>query len=83
MLYVLQFLYAVCMFSYYIFKDLVQRQFLISRLVRENDRNVWNFNIKAIKRHIFDIMEFPQFENGTKFDKPVLFVRGEMSNYIT
>ena len=64
-------------------KDLVQRQFLVSRLVRENDRNEWNFNIKAIKRHIVDIMEFPLFERSDRFDKPTLFVRGEMSNYVT
>jgi hypothetical protein len=54
---------------------------LVSRLTIENGKPRWHFNIDSIKDHVDDIMGFPEF--NTKFEKPTLFIGGELSSYIT
>jgi len=64
------------------------RQFLLKNLKRnENKQFIWKLNIKTISEYLPQIMdgiEGDRFENGkgiTAF--PVLFIRGEKSNYIS
>jgi len=64
------------------------RQFLLKNLKRKNDKSFgWKLNIETINNYlpqIMDGMDDNLFKNGkgiTGF--PVLFIRGEESNYIT
>lgn len=61
--------------------DPAQRQFILTRLIEKDGKILWGFNINAIINHLSDIMEFPNF--NSKFDKPTLFMGGELSHYIT
>ena len=61
--------------------DPAQRQFIITRLIEKDGKISWGFNINAIINHLSDIMEFPNF--NSKFEKPTLFMGGELSHYIT
>lgn len=68
-------------FIFIIFKDVNQRQYILTRLGERNGKIDWLFNIKAIKEHVHHIMEFEEF--NAQFHKPTLFLGGELSNYIT
>lgn len=64
------------------------RQFLLKNLKRDENKNfAWKLNIKTISNYLPQIMdgiEGDRFSNGkgvTGF--PILFIRGEKSNYIT
>lgn len=46
-----------------------------------NGQIEWGFNLPAVTNHVRDVMEFPNF--GRKFEKPTLFLGGELSNYLT
>lgn len=59
---------------------MAQRQFLLTRVVKIDNKIQWNFNLKAIKNHVESIMHFDRFD--TKFTKPTLFVGGAQSEYI-
>lgn len=63
-------------------RDPNQRQFLLTRVVEINGKIDWHFNLPAIREHIDEIMQFPDF-NGKQFQKPTLFIGGEYSEYIT
>lgn len=64
------------------------RQFLLKNLKRnENKQFTWKLNIKTISKYLPQIMDgidrdqFAQNKGITSF--PVLFIRGEKSNYVT
>jgi len=57
------------------------RQFLLKNLYWiEKEKLAWRFNLIAINANIKTIGE--SLENVNSFDKPSLFVRGDLSNYI-
>jgi hypothetical protein len=62
-------------------KDENQRHFILTRLVQENGKIQWGFNLNSIRNHVRDVMEFPNFTK--KIEKPTLFLGGAKSNYIT
>ena len=58
------------------------RQFLLKNLYwKEKDKLDWRFNLSALNRHIEEVGEpvYPE----TPFNKPMLFIKGENSNYIS
>jgi abhydrolase domain-containing protein 11 len=61
--------------------DPAQRQFILTRIIEKNGRICWGFNINSIITNLTNIMEFPNF--NSKFEKPTLFIGGELSHYIT
>ncbi len=63
-------------------RDPNQRQFLLTRVVEVDGKIDWHFNLPAIRDHIDEIMQFPNF-NDRQFLKPTLFIGGEYSEYIT
>jgi len=67
-------------------KDDRTRQFLLKNLVRNNHGFAWAIHVEALKKNLPEIMDGPDFTK-LKFDKeainfPVLFIRGEKSEYI-
>ncbi len=61
------------------------RQFLIKNLKRQKDKFFWKINLQAIKSNVNEIMKgFDNNEvNNIKIKNlPVLFIKGEKSNYI-
>ena len=61
--------------------DFVIRQFLMKNLYRLNSGKFSFYpNIKVLEKSISIIEKFPY--TGGKFNKPVLFLKGERSNYI-
>jgi pimeloyl-ACP methyl ester carboxylesterase len=62
-------------------KDTPTRQFLLKNLYRKNDTDfAWRFNLQVLNDNIENI-GISQLNNPS-FTKPVLFIRGENSNYI-
>jgi pimeloyl-ACP methyl ester carboxylesterase len=62
-------------------KELSTRQFLLKNLYWiEKSKLAWRFNLPTINQKIEIIGE--GLQNITSFEKPTLFVRGELSNYI-
>jgi len=59
------------------------RQFLLQNLVQDGNGFRWRINLGVIKTSIEDIAGFPEAESGTIFKGPVLFLRGENSDYIS
>jgi esterase len=64
------------------------RQFLLKNLHREKDNTFsWSLNIEALKNNLSSILEgFSKIEiqNGLNITGfPILFIKGELSNYIT
>jgi len=58
------------------------RQFLLKNLYRdETKRYLWRLNLAALNRHI-DSLGSGIYSTNPKYDKPVLFLRGENSQYI-
>lgn len=61
--------------------DFSTRQFVLKNLERkENGEYDWKFNYDTLKRDYEDILK-PIYSNKT-FDKPVLFLKGELSLYV-
>lgn len=61
--------------------DIGTRQFLLKNLYwLENEQLAWRFNLKVLDKEINNLSEAI---NGKAFDKPVLFIRGEKSSYIS
>lgn len=56
------------------------RQFLLKSLYREGDTFRWRFNLPALAASYEEISDAPE---GTPFEGPTLFVKGERSDYIT
>ncbi len=57
------------------------RQFLLANLVKgSNGEFSWRFNLPALKANYELLRDAPQ--PGGSFDKPVLFIKGALSNYI-
>ncbi len=60
------------------------RQFLLKNLKREGNTFKWALNVGAIKQNMEHIMQGIIESSGTdRFHTKTLFVRGELSNYIT
>lgn len=68
-------------------KDISVKQFLMKNVHRNHDGSFqWKFNLDAISKSLPDIMGFVSVEklplNTDKMKFPVLFIRGENSEYI-
>ncbi len=64
------------------------RQFLLKNVTRDNEKNfIWMLNLSALKHNLESIMEglpASEFKDGMGISGfPVLFLKGEKSNYIT
>ncbi len=59
--------------------DFGVRQFLLKNLIREGDQFSWRMNLQSILNHYDEILDTIQ---GETFEGPVLFVKGEKSEYI-
>lgn len=58
-------------------------QLMMKNIKRNKDNSLtWKFNVNAISKFYYDIFEFVPIKNNTNFLYPVLFIRGEKSNYI-
>ncbi|MEK7433551.1 MAG: alpha/beta fold hydrolase [Cyanobacteriota bacterium] len=56
------------------------RQFILKNLFRNDDMSFsWKLNLKALSENLSSM---GGFNNGNKFEKETLFIRGENSNYI-
>lgn len=56
------------------------RQFIMKALYREGEGFAWRFNLKVITEQYDHILQ--GMDGNPVFDKPTLFVKGELSNYI-
>jgi pimeloyl-ACP methyl ester carboxylesterase len=60
--------------------DTGTRQFLLKNITRNDDgKFAWKMNLPVLWQHFPDILDAV---TGEPFDKPVLFVRGDRSDYI-
>ncbi len=59
------------------------RQFLLQNLVHDGNGFRWRINLGVIKTSLEYITGFPEAESGTIHNGPVLFLRGENSDYIS
>jgi esterase len=59
------------------------RSFLLQNLVAEDGKFSWRINLAALGDRMDEITAFPEADlAGKSFDKPVLFLSGERSDYI-
>jgi esterase len=58
------------------------RQFLLQNLKNSADGFCWRINLDAIQANINALMDFPADHNITQYQNPVLFLKGEKSDYI-
>ena len=58
------------------------RQFLLQNLRKLDTGFSWRMNLQAIQSCIDDLMGFPTDHGNPRYNKPVLFLKGENSNYI-
>ncbi|CUW41381.1 putative esterase [Magnetospirillum sp. XM-1] len=58
------------------------RAFLMQNLEGGAGGYRWRPNLAVLNAHMTDIMEFPDFPEGTRYDGPALFVAGETSEYV-
>ncbi len=58
------------------------RSFLLQNLELVNGKYKWSINLKAIKRSLNDLRNFPTINNINRFDKEVLCIYGGKSNYV-
>jgi esterase len=61
--------------------DAALRGYLLQNLVHADDKWSWRINLGQLASNIECIMEFP--ETSAEFAKPVLFIKGERSDYIS
>lgn len=63
------------------------RQFLLQNLYTQDHDNhrqfAWRINLKAIQSALDELMDFPDTQQGLQYKNPVLFLKGEKSDYIT
>lgn len=57
------------------------RQFLLKNLRKDGDRWFWRFNLDALKANYESLIGAPTSDG--QFTGPVLFIRGEKSDYVT
>lgn len=62
--------------------DTATRLFLLQNLALEQGRYFWRLNLNALSVHLDDIMGFPSTGSAT-YEGPVMFLRGEHSDYVT
>lgn len=58
------------------------RAFLLQNLATSDGALAWRINLDAIAAAMADLVGWPDVPDGTTFDGPALFMRGEASNYI-
>jgi pimeloyl-ACP methyl ester carboxylesterase len=58
------------------------RQFLLQNLQRENEVWRWRLNLDALLGNMPALQDFPVDGEGDRYGGPVLFVRGERSDYV-
>ena len=58
------------------------RSFLLQNLELVDSKYQWSINLRAIKKSMNDLRKFPIIKNITKFDKEVLCIYGENSEYV-
>jgi pimeloyl-ACP methyl ester carboxylesterase len=58
------------------------RQFLLQNLQKSDTGFSWRINLKAIQSCLDDLMDFPADHNIYQYQNPVLFLKGENSDYI-
>lgn len=58
------------------------RQFLLQNLHKVDADFSWRINLEAIESCLDDLMDFPDNQKNTQFQNPVLFFKGEKSDYI-
>jgi pimeloyl-ACP methyl ester carboxylesterase len=58
--------------------NLMVRQFLLTNLVKVNDRLQWRINLPALKTNYM----YFQSALAVHYEKPCLFIRGEHSDYV-
>ena len=58
------------------------RSFLLQNLELVNGKYKWSINLKAIKKSLNDLRNFPVINNINRFDKEVLCIYGGKSNYV-
>lgn len=58
------------------------RAFLMQNLEGGAGGYRWRPNLAVLNAHMTDIMEFPDFPEGTRYDGPALFVAGQTSEYV-
>ena len=58
------------------------RLFLLQNLELIDGKYKWSINLKAIKKSLNDLRKFPTINKINKFDKEVLCIYGEKSNYV-
>lgn len=64
-------------------EDPLLRQFLLQNLITQHDGFRWRINLSAIDDKITAIAGFPDdLMDNRVFTKPVLFMRGELSDYV-
>ena len=58
------------------------RQFLLQNLKNSEDGFRWQINLDAIQANIDALMDFPDDHRNMQYQKSVLFLKGEKSDYI-
>lgn len=58
------------------------RQFLLQNLCKLETGFSWRINLKAIQNCIDELMDFPKAHREQQYQNPVLFLKGEKSDYI-
>jgi esterase len=58
------------------------RQFLLQNLRKLETGFAWRINLKAIQSCIDELMDFPKAHREQQYQNPVLFLKGEKSDYI-
>ncbi len=64
-------------------KDPGVRQFLLQNLTQDAGGPLrWRINLEVLKAEMGSVIGFPALPDGTRFEGPTLFVRGELSDYV-
>jgi pimeloyl-ACP methyl ester carboxylesterase len=58
------------------------RAFLLQNLESGQGGYRWRANLAVLQAHMDDILGFPRFADGIRYEGPTLFVAGETSDYI-
>ena len=59
------------------------RAFLLQNLTTENNQLSWKIDLAAIQNAMPDLLDFPPPPNQGQYVGPVLFLRGQRSDYIS
>ena len=58
------------------------RAFLLQNLTREDGRWMWRLNLPALGEAQAEITGFPRYAEHVRFEGPVRFIHGELSDYV-